>query len=65
MSEKEKSDWVTARQYLSETDEAWGERLTSLTDAMEDSGVVRTSELRHYPTIPALASLRCTALEHT
>ena len=41
MKEKAKADWVTARQYLSETDEAWGERLVSLADALEDSGVAR------------------------
>ena len=40
MKEKAKSDWVTARQFLSETDEPWGERLTSL-NTLEDSGVTR------------------------
>ena len=39
--EKAKSDWVNARQFLSESDETWGERLTSLADALEDSGVHR------------------------
>ena len=38
MKENAKSDWDTARQFLSETDESWGERLTSLADALEDSG---------------------------
>ena len=39
--EKATSEWVTARQFLSETDEAWGDRLTSLADALEDSGIAR------------------------
>ena len=39
--EKAKSDWVNAKQFLSESDEAWGERITSLADALEDSGVHR------------------------
>ena len=39
--EKAKSDWVNAKQFLSESDEAWGERLTSLADALEDSGAHR------------------------
>ena len=43
--EKAKSDWVNARQFLSESDESWGERLTSLADALEDSGVHRPTDL--------------------
>ena len=38
---KARSDWVTARQFLRETDEAWGDRISSLANALEDSGVAR------------------------
>ena len=41
--EKAKSQWINAKQFLSESDEMWDERLTSLADAMEDSGLPRPS----------------------